>query len=85
VITDALTTIMTVLPLQAVPAPVDLSEDPPVLQRDPHPVISTTSCRNQRSWKPNSQGCQHPEVRSPFGLQPAPATTSCGSTTIQTP
>jgi hypothetical protein len=35
--------------------------------------------------KPNSQVCQHPEVLSPFGFQPVPVTTSCGSTTIQTP
>ena len=34
---------------------------------------------------PNSQICQHPEVLSPFGIQPAPAANPCGSTTIQTP
>jgi hypothetical protein len=52
-------------------------------------VIRTSDINNQ-PWNStfvgtNSQICQHPEVLSPFGLQPPPATNPCGSTTIQTP
>lgn len=59
------------------------------LQRPLFNVIRTSDINNQ-PWNStfvgsNSQICQHPEVLSPFGLQPAPPATPCGSTAIQTP
>lgn len=52
-------------------------------------VIRTSDINNE-PWKstfvgPNSQICLNPQVLSTQGLQPAPATNPCGSTTIQTP